>query len=65
MTRTAGKIAVAKTKSNARDLVTDSDVKCQGVIKRVISEAFPNDVFLGEEDVGAGSEASALALKDA
>lgn len=64
MKRTAGKIAVSKTKSNSADLVTESDLECQRVIKEVITGAFPDDRFLGEEDVEAGSDASASALRE-
>jgi len=65
---TAGKIAVKDTKANARDLVTESDVACQTLIKDIILKDFPNDVFLGEEGIhlsGDSSAASADALKDA
>lgn len=56
---------VRATKANARDLVTASDLACQRAVERVVSEAFPDDSFLGEEDVAAGSDASAAALTDA
>lgn len=63
--RTAGKIAIKSTKTNTRDLVTESDVACQSLIKDIISKDFPNDVFLGEEDVDLASDGSAAALKKA
>lgn len=62
MKATSGKIAT-KSKANAADLVTASDVECQEVIKSVIMERFPQDFFLGEEDVDAGSVASVNALE--
>jgi hypothetical protein len=63
--RTAGKIAIQYTKSNIRDLVTESDVQCQELIKEIISEEFPNDIFLGEEDVDLSDNGSVEALKKA
>ena len=48
---TSGQIAVQSTKANLRDLVTESDVRCQQVIKEILLEEFPRDLFLGEEDV--------------
>jgi myo-inositol-1(or 4)-monophosphatase len=65
MQQTCGKIAVSSTKMNAADLVTESDVQCQQVIEGVIHEAFPQDAFLGEENVDAGSLASSSALANA
>ena len=65
MMETTGQISVLDFKSNVRDMVTASDVACQKTIKEVILEAFPDHGFLGEEDVAAGSEASADALKAA
>ena len=66
---TAGKIAVKDTKANTRDLVTESDVACQNLIKEIILKEFPiNDVFLGEEGIdlsGDSSAASSDALKEA
>ena len=60
---TAGKIAIKGTKVNIRDLVTESDVQCQALIKDVIMKEFPEDVFMGEEDSGVGSMDSIEALK--
>eukprot|EP00986_Skeletonema_menzelii_P006304 scaffold2378_cov152-Skeletonema_menzelii.AAC.22 len=66
---TSGQIAIQSTKANLRDLVTESDVRCQQVIKEIILKEFPNDLFLGEEDVdlssanGGSSGASRAALE--
>lgn len=65
MKRTAGKIAVSDTKTNAADLVTESDLECQRVIEDIIRREFPRDTFLGEENVEAGSLASVSALGEA
>eukprot|EP00984_Skeletonema_dohrnii_P000424 scaffold144_cov94-Skeletonema_dohrnii-CCMP3373.AAC.7 len=63
---TSGQIAIKSTKANIRDLVTESDVKCQQLIREIIEEEFPYDLFLGEEDVdlsgGDSSCASSAAL---
>ena len=54
---TSGRIAVQMTKANERDLVTQSDLQCQRLIRDVLTKEFPNDVFLGEEeDDGVGVE---------
>ena len=47
---TSGRIAVQMTKANERDLVTQSDLQCQRLIREVLSKEFPGDVFLGEEE---------------
>ena len=65
MRRTSGRISVASTKANAADIVTSADIECQKTIEAVVRREFPNDVFLGEEDVGVGSLASADALRGA
>lgn len=65
MKATFGKISISRTKVNDRDLVTESDVECQRIIKDIIRSEFPQDEFLGEEDVGVGSLASSEALKNA
>ena len=65
---TAGKIAVKTSKANTRDLVTESDIECQRLIKEIILKEFPDDVFLGEEDIDLSvdsSSASSEALMDA
>lgn len=54
---------VEKTKSSKDDLVTIVDKQCQDVIFATIAAAFPSHELLGEEDVAAGSEASAVALE--
>jgi myo-inositol-1(or 4)-monophosphatase len=64
MKRTTGRIAVKKEKANVRDLVTDSDIACQQVIRQTIDAVFPSSLVLGEEDVGYGSQASIQALED-
>ena len=65
MKRTSGKIAVSKTKMNAADLVTESDIECQQIVEDTIRSVFPSDDFLGEENVDAGSLASSSALASA
>ena len=65
MMETSGNIAVSKTKMNAADLVTESDIECQRIIKETISHHFPKDNFLGEEDLDAGSTASINGLSSA
>lgn len=55
---TAGQIAVKSTKANIRDLVTESDVKCQQLIREIIMNEFTNDLFLGEEDVDLSTDSS-------
>jgi len=65
MKRTSGKIEISSIKANTADLVTESDIKCQEIIKEIIKERFPNDIFLGEEDVDAGTKASVQALDSA
>jgi len=47
---TFGRIAIQMTKANERDLVTQSDLQCQRLIRDVLSKEFPNDLFLGEEE---------------
>jgi myo-inositol-1(or 4)-monophosphatase len=65
MKETSGNIDIAKTKANAADIVTESDIKCQQVIKAIVQENFPDDMFLGEEDVETGSMESSDSLKNA
>ena len=48
---TSGIIDIQRTKANTRDLVTDSDIQCQNVIREIIMREFPTALFLGEEDV--------------
>jgi hypothetical protein len=47
---TSGRIAVQMTKANERDLVTQSDLQCQRLIREVLSKEFPDDLFFGEEE---------------
>jgi hypothetical protein len=47
---TSGRIAIQMTKANERDLVTQSDLQCQRLIRDVLSKEFPNDLFMGEEE---------------
>ena len=65
MRQTTGRISVKSEKSNVRDIVTDSDIACQQVIRQTIDAVFPSALFLGEEDVGSGSQASIHALQEA
>lgn len=65
MIQTCGKISISKTKASAADLVTESDIECQRVIQEIIQSDFPQDYFLGEEDVEPGSFASSAALENA
>jgi DNA-binding transcriptional regulator YdaS (Cro superfamily) len=65
MRATTGRISSTQTKSNVRDLVTESDVASQQIIFSTINAVRPNDVFLGEEAVDPGSEASIEALRQA
>jgi myo-inositol-1(or 4)-monophosphatase len=58
-------IDVKNFKANPRDIVTEADIQCQQVIQSILSNAFPNDSFLGEESVGTGSDASIAALSGA
>uniref|UniRef100_A0A7S0G9T3 inositol-phosphate phosphatase n=1 Tax=Proboscia inermis TaxID=420281 RepID=A0A7S0G9T3_9STRA len=51
-------------KVNLKDIVTKYDTQAQSAIKHIITSQFPDHVFLGEEDVPAGGEASAKALVD-
>ena len=56
------------TKANVRDLVTESDVECQRLIRDIILKEFPEDVFWGEEDVDVnslGGGATSDVLKEA
>lgn len=48
---TSGIIDIQRTKANTRDLVTESDIQCQNVIREIIMKEFPTALFLGEEDV--------------
>ena len=51
---------------DSADLVTEGNVECQRLIQECILEDWPQDGFLGEEDVvGTGTSASVGALRDA
>jgi len=49
MLETYGNVDVLNTKANARDIVTEIDIKCQETIQSIIEDYFPEDLFLGEE----------------
>ena len=49
MLETYGNVDVLSTKANVRDIVTEVDIQCQEIIKGIIMEKFPQDLFLGEE----------------
>ncbi|KAJ1438182.1 inositol-phosphate phosphatase [Ochromonadaceae sp. CCMP2298] len=51
-----------ESKIGSRDIVTEVDKRAQDLIQQVIHQAFPDHVFLGEEDVAPGAEASAQAV---
>ena len=59
---TSGKIDVRSTKANSRDLVTQSDLECQRLVRDVVMSEFPNDAFLGEEDVDDDDEDDAAGV---
>jgi len=40
-------------KSSAADLVTETDKKCEGAIKKILVDAFPTYTFIGEEETAA------------
>ena len=59
-----GRVAVEHEKgAEPRDLVTLVDAACQAAIAARVSSAFPLHSFLGEEDIEAGSAASAAAIR--
>lgn len=53
--------AVDSTKSNAKDLLTVTDVACQARIAGILAARVPGSRLLGEEDVAPGAAASAAA----
>lgn len=55
----------AEMKYSIKDVVTKYDREAQTAIYETIQSAYPSHEFLGEEDVGAGSSASADALEAA
>ena len=52
-------------KTNIKDIVTSYDKEAQSIIEQIIRAQYPDHAFLGEEDVPAGSAASAAALQNA
>ncbi len=50
-------------KSSPHDLVTEVDKACQEVITRILQDAFPTSVILGEEGVAAGAQAAMEAVE--
>lgn len=58
-------VEVARLKANDRDLLTLVDPLCEKIIQETVLEAFPkNHLFLGEEDIPPGKEASAIAIDE-
>jgi myo-inositol-1(or 4)-monophosphatase len=57
-----GTVTTAETKASAADIVTEVDKAAQEIIAARVRASFPEDAFLGEEDVAPGSAASAAAL---
>ena len=51
-----GRIDVKNTKSSEVDIVTQADHDCQEKIVEIIKREFPEDGFVGEEDLNSGSE---------
>ncbi|MDI3327010.1 MAG: inositol monophosphatase family protein [Alicyclobacillaceae bacterium] len=51
MKEKAGRPETVETKTNAHDLVTEVDRRCEELISGRIREAFPSDFVLGEETV--------------
>ena len=60
----AGRIDAVMTKASSMDLVTVVDKECQAIIEQHLVAAHPGMIFLGEESVPAGSEASAKAIAE-
>jgi len=52
----AGKAKVEGQKSSGNDIFTEADLKCQEVIVETVTEAFPEDSFLAEEDLDYNEE---------
>lgn len=51
-------------KANIKDIVTKYDKMAQDRVMKIVVSAYPDHIFLGEEDVGAGGEASSKALDE-
>mmetsp|Transcript_12182 Transcript_12182/g.45202 ORF Transcript_12182/g.45202 Transcript_12182/m.45202 type:complete len:314 (-) Transcript_12182:43-984(-) len=56
---------VKEQKLNFRDVVTETDLKCEKVIREAFQSDFPSFCMLGEESVEPGSKMSMAALKEA
>ena len=52
----AGKAKVEGQKSSGNDIFTEAELKCQEVIVETVTEAFPEDSFLAEEDLDYNEE---------
>lgn len=50
----SGKAKVEGQKTSGNDIYTEADIRCQEVIVETISEVFPNDGFMAEEDLDHG-----------
>jgi fructose-1,6-bisphosphatase/inositol monophosphatase family enzyme len=50
----SGTSAIRDTKSNATDLVTETDQQCEDIIVKLIRAKFPQHDIIGEETTGAG-----------
>eukprot|EP00238_Polyblepharides_amylifera_P010656 CAMPEP_0196579486 /NCGR_PEP_ID=MMETSP1081-20130531/22031_1 /TAXON_ID=36882 /ORGANISM="Pyramimonas amylifera, Strain CCMP720" /LENGTH=283 /DNA_ID=CAMNT_0041899099 /DNA_START=64 /DNA_END=915 /DNA_ORIENTATION=- len=48
------KSSVKDTKSNQRDLVTETDQRCEQIITEILKTAYPEHEIIGEETVGSG-----------
>ncbi len=63
--RYIGRPEQTMTKSSPHDFVTEVDKACQDVIADFLSQLYPESAFLGEEAVAPGSDAAALAARQA
>lgn len=61
--RDSSSFVICSTKNSVHDVLTNVDTQSQEIIEGRIKAAFPASVFLGEESVAPGSEASANAIK--
>jgi len=48
---------IEASEKSPKDLVTQADLASQQVIQEIVMDAFPDHLFLGEEDAGVDSEA--------
>ena len=53
-----------ESKIGSRDIVTQTDLISQNIIKSTITSFFPTHTFLGEEDILPGREAASQALSE-